>query len=107
MPGQQRLTIATDPGGKHIDRLAWRIGFGNTAKLSILGIALAVGGYLAGQYQASGGETAIRERASFGAQIMALNDPNALREACMKSQRTVAGGVACDLPPVWVRRVAR
>lgn len=101
---QQVVETVGDGAEKHIDRLAWRIGFGNTAKLSVLGVALVVGGYLAGQWRVEAAQTALAEGSSFFAQMAALNDGSAMLRFCREHSFEQGGGTACNLPPVWVRR---
>jgi hypothetical protein len=40
----------------------------------------------------------------FLAQIAALNDARHLAQRCRETQRPTQGGMACELPLVWVKR---
>ena len=78
----------------HVDRLAWRIGFWNTAKLALAGVMLCVAGYGVGRVQ-NGWPSA---------PVIDLGDQAALRSYCLKHAMAQTGGTACELPMVWVRR---
>jgi hypothetical protein len=64
----------------------------------------AAGGCRLGRRDGARQGAAAVEGAAFLAQVAALNDARAMADKCRRTQRQEKGGVACDLPPVWVRR---
>ena len=81
-----------------------RSGFATAAMLAVAGLLLAGAGYGVGRWDGARQGAAAVEGAAFLAQVAALNDARAMADKCRRTQRQEKGGVACDLPPVWVRR---
>jgi hypothetical protein len=81
-----------------------RSGVTTAAMLAVAGLLLAGAGYGVGRWDGARQGAAAVEGAAFLAQVAALNDARAMADKCRRTQRQEKGGVACDLPPVWVRR---
>lgn len=97
----QAATVATQREATWILR---RSGFTTAAMLAAAGLLLAGAGYGVGRWDGARQGAAAVEGAAFLAQVAALNDARAMADKCRRTQRQENGGVACDLPPVWVRR---
>jgi hypothetical protein len=75
--------------------------------LTVIGLLLAGAGYGVGRWDGARRSRAAVEAvegARFLAQVAALSDARAMAEKNRRPQRQEKGGVACYLPPVWVRR---
>ncbi|GEO42831.1 hypothetical protein SAE02_69790 [Skermanella aerolata] len=97
----QAATFATQ---READRIVRRSSFTTAAMLAMAGLVLAGAGYGVGRWDGARQGAAALEGATFLAQVAALNDARVLADKCRRTQRQEKGGVACDLPPVWVRR---
>ena len=97
----QAAVVATQ---REAARIVRRSGFVTAAMLALAGLLLAGAGYGVGRWDGARQGAAAVEGAVFLAQVAALNDARAMAEKCRRTQRQEKGGVACDLPPVWVRR---
>jgi hypothetical protein len=85
-------------------RIVRRSSFVTAAMLAVAGLLLAGAGYGVGRWDGARQGAAAVEGAAFLAQVAALNDARAMADTCRRTQRQEKGGIACDLPPVWVRR---
>jgi hypothetical protein len=85
-------------------RIVRRSGVTTAAMLAAAGLLLAGAGYGVGRWDGARQGAAAVEGAAFLAQVAALNDARAMADTCRRTQRQEKGRVACDLPPVWVRR---
>ena len=84
-----------------------RFGFTTAAMLAAVGLLLGGGGYGLGRWDGARRSGVVVDAvagATFLARVAALNDPRAMAEKCRLTRRREKGGVACDLPPVWVAR---
>lgn len=97
----REVTIAT---WREASRIASGIGLATAAMLAVAGLLLAGAGYAVGRWDGMRQGAAAVEGAAFLAQVAALNDARALADGCRRTERQEKGGIACDLPPVWVRR---
>ena len=97
----QAATVATQ---REAARIVRRSGFATAAMLAVAGLLLAGAGYGIGRWDGARQGAAAVEGAAFLAQVAALNDARAMADKCRRTQRQEKGGIACDLPPVWVRR---
>jgi hypothetical protein len=97
----QAAAVATQ---REAARIVRRSGFATAAMLALAGLLLAGAGYGVGRWDGARQGAAAVEGAAFLAQVAALNDARAMADKCRRTQRQENGGVACDLPPVWVRR---
>ncbi len=97
---QRVVTVAGDATEREAARLVRRLDLRNVALLVTLSVALCGGGFYAGKQFAVGAANG----ASFMANIAALNSDADLVRACKASAYQQGDGVACMLPPVWVRR---
>jgi hypothetical protein len=97
----QAATVATQ---REAARIVRRSDFTTAAMLAMAGLLLAGAGYGVGRWDGMRQGAAAVEGATFLAQVAALNDARALADRCRRTQRQEKGGIACDLPPVWVRR---
>jgi hypothetical protein len=97
----QAATVATQ---REAARIVRRSGFTTAAMLAIAGLLVAGAGYGVGRWDGARQGAAVVEGATFVAQVAALNDARALADRCRRTERKEKGGIACDLPPVWVRR---
>ena len=97
----QAAVVATQ---REAARIVRRSGFATAAMLAVAGLLLAGAGYGVGRWDGARQGAAAVEGAAFLAQVAALNDARAMADKCRRTQRQEKGGVACDLPPVWVRR---
>lgn len=94
-------TAATE---REAARIVRRSSFTTAAVLMVAGLLLAGVGYGVGRWDGQRQGMAAFEGATFLAQVAALNDARAMAEKCRQTRRREAGGIACDLPPVWVKR---
>ncbi|QQP93213.1 hypothetical protein IGS68_29270 (plasmid) [Skermanella sp. TT6] len=85
-------------------RIVRRSSITTAAVLMVAGLLLAGVGYGVGRWDGQRQGVAAFEGATFLAQVAALNDARAMAEKCRQTRRREAGGIACDLPPVWVKR---
>jgi hypothetical protein len=97
----QAAAVATQ---REAARIVRRSGVTTAAMLAVAGLLLAGAGYGVGRWDGARQGAAAVEGAAFLAQVAALNDARAMADKCRRTQRQEKGGVACDLPPVWVRR---
>jgi hypothetical protein len=97
----QAAVVATQ---REAARIVRRSGVTTAAMLAVAGLLLAGAGYGVGRWDGARQGAAAVEGAAFLAQVAALNDARAMADKCRRTQRQEKGGVACDLPPVWVRR---
>jgi hypothetical protein len=94
-------TAATE---REAARIVRRSSFTTAAVLAVAGLLMAGVGYVIGRWDGARQGAAAVEGAAFLAQVAALNDARAMADKCRRTQRQEKGGIACDLPPVWVRR---
>jgi hypothetical protein len=97
----QAAVVATQ---REAARIVRRSGVTTAAMLAVAGLLLAGAGYGVGRWDGARQGAAAVEGAAFLAQVAALNDARAMADTCRRTQRREKGGIACDLPPVWVRR---
>ena len=97
----QAAAVATQ---REAARIVRRSGVTTAAMLAVAGLLLAGAGYGVGRWDGARQGAAAIEGAAFLAQVAALNDARAMADTCRRTQRREKGGIACDLPPVWVRR---
>ena len=84
-------------------RIAWRIAGGLALKAGAIGIALLVGGVVAGRLTAPDAEARALESSAFAAQLAEMNNMQVLRDHCLKHRVEQKNGTACELPLVWVK----
>ena len=92
---------------RDLDRMNWRSKLAAGFKGALIGAGLLALGFAGGRYFDRGGQARALEGAAFMAQIASLNDLRVLQEQCNRTARQQTNGMACDLPPVWVRRTGR
>ena len=97
----QAAAVATQ---REAARIVRRSGITTATMLAMAGLLLAGAGYGVGRWDGARQGAAAVEGAAFLAQVAALNDARAMADMCRRTQRQEKGGIACDLPPVWVRR---
>jgi hypothetical protein len=97
----QAAVVATQ---REVARIVRRSSFATAAMLTVAGLLLAGAGYGLGRWDGARQGAAAHEGAVFLAQVAALNDARVMAEKCRRTQRQEKGGIACDLPSVWVRR---
>src|SRR3954451_3302430 len=79
-------------------RIAKRIAGGLALKAGAIGVALLLGGFVAGRLTAPDAQAQALEGAAFMAQIAEMNNAQALREHCLKHRVEQKAGTACELP---------
>lgn len=89
---------------REVERLIGRFDRRRALQSAALGLVLLGVGYGVGRWDGGRQGAAAIEGASFVAQILSLNDPRLLAQRCRETQRTTQGGMACELPSVWVKR---
>ena len=84
-------------------RIARRIAGGLALKAAAAGVALLVGGVVAGRLTAPDAEARALESSAFAAQLAEMNNMQVLRDHCLKHRVEQKNGTACELPLVWVK----
>ena len=85
-------------------RFVSRFDFAMGMKLAAAGLLLLGCGYGIGRWDGARQGAHAMEGAAFLGTLAELNDLRTLRQECQRTARRQSGGIACDLPPVWVRR---
>ena len=89
---------------REVERLVGRLDLRRALQLAVLGLVVLGAGYGVGRWDGERQGAAAIEGASFVAQILSLNDARLLAQRCRETQRATQGGMACELPWVWVKR---
>jgi hypothetical protein len=89
---------------REVERLVGRLDRRRALQWAALGLVLLGAGYGVGRWDGERQGAAAIEGSVFLAQIATLNDARHLAQRCRETQRPTQGGMACELPLVWVRR---
>jgi len=89
---------------REVERLVGRLYLRRALQFAVLGLIVLGAGYGVGRWDGERQGAAAIEGASFVAQILSLNDARLLAQRCRETQRPTQGGMACELPLVWVKR---
>jgi hypothetical protein len=89
---------------REVGRLVGRLDLRRALQSAALGLVLLGAGYGVGRWDGERQGAAAIEGSVFLAQIAALNDARHLAQRCRETQRPTQGGMACELPLVWVKR---